>query len=75
MLLLRIAVVGVLAILFAWSAIRIFRVGRFKARGGTLITRNETPTWFWASVVLQCALVGGLLAFMWSLVEKWRLGF
>ena len=27
-------------------------------------------TWFWSSVVLQCVLVGGLLALMWSLIAK-----
>lgn len=74
MLLLRIVFAAGLAILFAWSAIRTVRVGKFKARGGTLITRNGNPAWFWASVFLQCVLVAGLVIFMWSLIAKWQLG-
>jgi hypothetical protein len=74
MLLLRIAVTGGLAILFAWAAIQTVRRDRFKARGGILVTRKDNPASFWASVVLQCALATGLAVFMFSLIRKWLFG-
>ena len=70
MLILRIAIIGALLVLFAWSTIRTLRVGRFRARGGTLITRDKNPAWFWASVIVRCALIGGLLVLMRSLIAQ-----
>ena len=70
MLLLRIVLVGTLAAVFAWSAIRTLRMGRFHARGGSLITRSKNPASFWTSVVVQFLLVGVLLAFMWALIAR-----
>jgi len=68
MLLFRIVLVGTLAAVFTWSAIRTLRMGRFHARGGSLITRTQNPASFWISVVVQFLLVGVLLAFMWALI-------
>jgi hypothetical protein len=68
MLLFRIVLVGTLAAVFAWSAIRTLRMGRFNAQGGSLITRSKNPASFWTSVIVQLLLVGVLLAFMWSLI-------
>jgi hypothetical protein len=70
MLLFRIVLVGTLAAVFAWSAIRTLRMGRFHARGGSLITRTQNPASFWTSVVVQFLLVGVLLAFMWALIAR-----
>jgi hypothetical protein len=70
MLLFRIVLVGTLAAVFTWSAIRTLRMGRFHARGGSLITRTQNPASFWISVVVQFLLVGVLLAFMWALIAR-----
>jgi len=70
MLLFRIVLLATLAAVFAWSAIRTLRMGRFHARGGSLITRTKNPASFWTSVIVQLLLVGVLLAFMWSLIVR-----
>jgi hypothetical protein len=74
MLLLRIALTGGLAMMFAWAAIQTVQRDRFKARGGILITRKDNPASFWASVVLQCVLATGLAVFVFLLIRKWLLG-
>jgi hypothetical protein len=70
MLLFRIVLLGTLAAVFAWSAIRTLRMGRFHARGGSLVARTKNPASFWTSVIVQFLLVSVLLAFMWSLIAR-----
>jgi hypothetical protein len=70
MLLFRIVLLGTLAAVSAWSAIRTLRMGRFHARGGSLITGNRNPASFWTSVIVQLLFIGVLLAFMWSLLAR-----
>jgi hypothetical protein len=74
MLLLRIALTGGLAMMFAGAAIQTVRRGRFKARGGILFTRGQNPVRFWASIVLQCVLATGFAVVMCSLIGKWWVG-
>jgi hypothetical protein len=74
MLLLRIALTGGLAMMFAWAAIQTVQRDRFKARGGILVTRKDNPASCWTSVVLQCARATGLALAMCSLIRKWPLG-
>jgi hypothetical protein len=74
MLFLRVALTAGLAMMFAWAAIQTIRRGGFKARGGILITRKDSPVSFWTSVVLQCALATGLALLMCSLIGKWLVG-
>jgi hypothetical protein len=70
MLLLRIALLGLIAAWFAWRTVRMLKDGKATMRGGFTITRRRNPIWFWASIAVQLSLVAAGLVLAWTLISK-----
>jgi hypothetical protein len=60
-MLLRVIFTVGFGVLIIRSAIRTVHQGKATLRGGYVVTRLNTPGWFWTSVIIQWMLAGVFL--------------